>query len=194
MHLYLIAIVFFHVLSLQRFCSAGVPFWELQEFLNTGRRIWLYATSQPLQWEGYNATCIYYRTKNLTDTSVALSYQAVWNTTLHGNITVQATLIKYPIPSMTMTDWNGKHVKKELQYYSKFLWCAIFFVRLIDDEIATGPWCELHVYGLALREAFKNGSSFTECDGKFNQICGKQRAEITLVTKNCTNIKKQMNE
>ncbi|XP_049273814.1 uncharacterized protein LOC119399824 isoform X2 [Rhipicephalus sanguineus] len=106
--------------------------------------------------------------------------------TVH-NKTVQAQLLQGPPPSMNMTDWNDISVMKKLMYYSKYLWCAIFLVNMVDDEHAV-PWCELHVQGPALRDFFKRGINFTECDKKYKEIC-EDKPEIVLITKDCPNKK-----
>uniref|UniRef100_L7MA06 Putative group i salivary lipocalin n=1 Tax=Rhipicephalus pulchellus TaxID=72859 RepID=L7MA06_RHIPC len=185
MHLFLIAILFFHVLSLQEFCSAGVSFSDLLEFLHTNRKIWIVASSAESIYPYTSETCIYYRTRNLTNTSVALLYR---NATVL-NKTVQATLQQDPYPSMVLTDWNDLPVVKQLRYYSAFLWCAIFSVRLTNGEHAE-PWCELHAQGIALREAFKNPSFFATFEEKYKEICGIAKPEIILVNKKCPNMTK----
>uniref|UniRef100_L7LQ21 Putative group i salivary lipocalin n=1 Tax=Rhipicephalus pulchellus TaxID=72859 RepID=L7LQ21_RHIPC len=189
MRLFFLVILYFPVLSLLGLSSAGVPFWELEEFLHTARRIWIFASSGQPTYGGENVTCIYYRTRNLTNTSVSLLYQAVWNGTVHKKITVHAELLSGPPPSMKMTDWNGTNVTKELNYWNEYYWCAIFRVRLTDQP-GVEPGCELHVQGPALAAFLRNGSAFTNCMSKYTDICGSEKAPIILVTEKCPNINK----
>uniref|UniRef100_L7LT94 Putative group i salivary lipocalin n=1 Tax=Rhipicephalus pulchellus TaxID=72859 RepID=L7LT94_RHIPC len=188
MYYILLTILCFPVVSSQGVSTARTKMWQLHELLNTTNRIWLFSTSQPVLYQRQEVSCIYYRTKNLTDTNVVLLYSVVYNHSEH-KFTVMADLHEQPNPSMNMTDWNGIPVRKDLEYWNPHLKFGIFFVYLQDDKNAA-PWCELHVQGPALRAIYRQNPPLptTTWDQKFYQICGQGKKQIILFNKECPNV------
>uniref|UniRef100_A0A131YFI8 Lipocalin n=1 Tax=Rhipicephalus appendiculatus TaxID=34631 RepID=A0A131YFI8_RHIAP len=164
--------------------------WQLYDLLNTTKRIWILSISQPVIYEGKEAECINYRTKNLTTTDVTLLYKVVLVKEVR-KFKVNATIQTYTYPtypSMKMKDWNGINVVKVLIYWGYFSRCGIFFVMSEDDPHAV-PWCEVHVQGPQLRAAYSRPPySYTACDKKFYELCGQHRKQIFLAHTGCPNV------